>query len=649
MDDLEHPPPSTVFLVKDGVKGLAIKTSRMERVRVVMGGSGATTGGGVPVAHPERNKLKRNKPKRNKIDTILKAATCLWSNKQIVFSFCNFLVPAPLILALLTAVLYALSFLHKSTSWVIWFSFIPIILFLKKDKVKIRDVFLYGWLSGFGFFLLNLSWLRFVTTTGWIILAIFQGLFVSVWAVIVNRFSRSHQSALQRITAPPLAWIVVDWIRSQGAFGMEWGSPAYSQHDMLPVVQWASIFGPYGVSGLILLMNTLLAEGLLFTINGSNGSRHKGICVPTTWIAALIVLIMIWAGGGFLYYSAKEETEIAIKERTKQEEPKTITVGLIQPSMPQNEKWDPQNLERQMNQFYQMAKEAKEKGAELIIFPETAIPVTLISNSYVDLVLKSWAQTLQVHLFVGAVERKDNFEWNATFLINPKGEKEGKYHKQHLVPFGEYIPGPFKILRRYLKILDRVPEYKAGNNSTIFHTQGIPWSSLICFESTIPGLARKAVQDGARFLVVATNDAWFNTSSAPGTHARMGVFRAVENRVYLIQAANTGISTIITPKGNVKVSSKLFEKSVIVGTIRAETKEVAAQYDIKDDILKTSTDKYAAIKDTAVRDVTIKDVANESGKTIYVIFGDWLVFISMIVLFVLYLNNCFILKNANKK
>jgi apolipoprotein N-acyltransferase len=156
---------------------------------------------------------------------------------------------------------------------------------------------------------------------------------------------------------------------------------------------------------------------------------------------------------------------------------------------------------------------------------------------------------------------------NSAFLVTQTGEIQGKYSKRHLVPFGEYVP-----LRRIFFFLDKlavpVGDFIPGREVTVFRGPYGRFGVSICYEVIFPDEVREEVASGAEFLVNITNDAWFGRTSAPYQHLAMAAFRAVENNVYMVRAANTGISAIIEPSGRIAESAGLYVDAAFVGRIR---------------------------------------------------------------------------------
>jgi apolipoprotein N-acyltransferase len=153
---------------------------------------------------------------------------------------------------------------------------------------------------------------------------------------------------------------------------------------------------------------------------------------------------------------------------------------------------------------------------------------------------------------VGAVTEGKGGYFNSALLID-RTRLAGRYDKLHLVPFGEYIP--LKRLLPFLETVVPIGDIRPGQDHTVFEISNArmrnKFSVLICFEDLFPELSREFVKRGADFLVNITNDAWYKKTSAPYQHLAASVFRAVENRVFLARAANTGVSAFIAPDGKV--------------------------------------------------------------------------------------------------
>ena len=162
--------------------------------------------------------------------------------------------------------------------------------------------------------------------------------------------------------------------------------------------------------------------------------------------------------------------------------------------------------------------------------------------------------------------------YNSAYLVSPSGELTGKYDKTHLVPFGEYVP--LSNLLFFIGSLgEGIGDFKSGNEIFNFSLPQGKFGVLICFEIIFPDLCRRFVKHGAGFLVTLTNDAWFGRTAAPYQHFAMATFRAVENRVFVARAANTGISGFINPKGKILKQGGIFTEEAMTGVIRLSRKK----------------------------------------------------------------------------
>ena len=212
-------------------------------------------------------------------------------------------------------------------------------------------------------------------------------------------------------------------------------------------------------------------------------------------------------------------------------------------------------------------------GARLIVWPETAVPFYLASDTGESAVVRGIAGEAGAYVLTGSPSYRFNTDTgrpeflNSAYLLGPTGEISGRFDKVHLVPFGEYVP--FKRLLFFIdKLTEGVGDFVAGPGPYPMEFESSGIGVLICYESIFPRLAAAHVKNGAGVLVNITNDAWFGRTSAPYQHFQMSVLRAVENRVFLLRAANTGISAVVDPAGRVINQTALFEQAAVVEDIR---------------------------------------------------------------------------------
>ena len=252
-----------------------------------------------------------------------------------------------------------------------------------------------------------------------------------------------------------------------------------------------------------------------------------------------------------------------------------IKIAVIQGNVPQDEKWDEAREGYIFDKYSILTREAVKEGPDLVIWPETAFPDYFNSENEYTPKMKALAGEIHTPILFGAPLIETSLHasqeprvYNSALLLDGNGRLARRHDKVHLVPFGEYVPFKkwFGFVERFAKY--SIAGFTPGREYTVF---SIPEGSrpegpapatcgaLICFEDIFPRLARRYVQGGASLLVNMTNDAWFYESAAPYQHATASVFRAVENRVNVVRAANTGLSCFIDTKG--RITSRVKDRS----------------------------------------------------------------------------------------
>jgi apolipoprotein N-acyltransferase len=221
-------------------------------------------------------------------------------------------------------------------------------------------------------------------------------------------------------------------------------------------------------------------------------------------------------------------------------------------------------------------------GRGLIVWPETATPFFFQEEFNLSSVVRTIPRLSSDWLLFGSpsylAEGSRTFYMNSAFLLSPDGKISGKYDKMHLVPYGEYVP-----LRNFFPFINKlvagIGDFRKGEGINPLNIGNHSLGILICYEGIFPELSREYKARGANLLVNITNDAWFGRTSAPYQHLSMTVFRAVENRIYFLRSANTGISAIISPTGQIIKKTGLFERSVLRGSVKfLDRKTIYALY-----------------------------------------------------------------------
>jgi apolipoprotein N-acyltransferase len=362
---------------------------------------------------------------------------------------------------------------------------------------------------------------------------------------------------MQTILFIPILWTALEYLRSFLLTGFPWANLAYSQYLNLPFIQMADITGPYGLSFIILLVNTTLFWILHQWINKTFPVREV--------VVTLLVLV-----SSMIYGYVKMGM---IDQQMSQQA--TLKVALIQGNIDQSLKWDESFQKETLKIYERLSLKMAEQRPDLIIWPETATPFFFQQAiEYQPMVLDIPHKTNAFLLFGSPsfkVERGKVNHYNSAYFASPSKEIIGRYDKIHLVPYGEYVPlGEILPLG---SLGEGIGNFKSGKGIHNFSLPQGKFGVLICFEIIFPDLCRRFVKSGANFLVTITNDAWFGTTSAPRQHFSIAVFRAVENRVFIARAANTGITGFIDPRGKIIKRGGIFTEEAMNGTIRLSNKK----------------------------------------------------------------------------
>jgi apolipoprotein N-acyltransferase len=337
-------------------------------------------------------------------------------------------------------------------------------------------------------------------------------------------------------------------------------------------IQIADIIGAYGISLLVLFINLYL----FFTLEDFLENRifRLKFILP----AVVIFIVPVLYG--------------AVRVKTFKMPEENVRIGLIQPDLNPWDKWQAGNLDEQLELYLELSRKAVKKNAKIIIWPESALPVYLLVGNYFPQVNKihSFADSNDVFILTGMPDANFFFDkndappdakyskninmyfvsYNSILLFSPQSSQVQKYAKIKLVPFGEKVPfvEHLPFLGNLIKWQVGISSWNVGQKQTVFDlVEGVQLKvgSVICIESIYPEFVAGFVQNGANIIAVVTNDSWYGYTSGPFQHKEISVLRAVENRRFLVRAANGGISAIIDPLGRTVLQTKLFERNVLIG------------------------------------------------------------------------------------
>jgi len=346
----------------------------------------------------------------------------------------------------------------------------------------------------------------------------------------------------------PFLWVATELLRVHTFFEFPWCLLGYSQQPFLPVIQIASVTAVYGVSFLLVTSAALLAIALV-------EARLRRASLAA--FGSLVVLT--WGLGGWALSRPLPETG-------------RIQVGLVQGGIRQEDKWLPENAWSNVDRHLELTREAAARGARLVVWPESAVPFLYDAEPPLRALLQEAVRRDGIYLYFGNDDREPGPGGGQRIyvgakLLDPQGQVTARYRKIQLVPFGEYVPlKPLFTLggRVVAKLVQEVADFSPGTEAVTGDVGGHRIGGTICYEAIFPGLVRRFAAQGAELLVNVTNDAWYGRTSAPYQHLAMAAFRAVENRRYLVRAANTGITTVVDPWGRVHEPSALFDRTLLV-------------------------------------------------------------------------------------
>ena len=463
----------------------------------------------------------------------------------------------------LSGLLLILIFPWYDVEWLAWVALVPLLAATR--GARLRTAFWAGWFAGCVGYLGILRWVPHTminyggvpTAVSYGILALlslYVGLYVGVfamgWAWSLRVWPRGV------LLVVPALWVALEWVRAHALSGFPWASLGYSQYLHGALIQVAELTSVYGVSFALVLGNVLIAQ----LLHSLRRRQWRALGLPGT--LAAVCLVVVWGWGWWRLHQFTDATAAV---------PGGLGVALIQGNIAQDLKWDRAAREEIFSIYRTLTTEAAaDPLVDLIVWPEAATPFLFANERDFRTRLLGLARAIERPILFGspsyAREGPEDIMYNSAFLVGAEATVLGRYDKIHLVPFGEYIPW-----RRFLFFLDKLVEgigdFRSGELHTVMALPQGRFAVLICFEIIFPDLVRHFVRHGAQFLVNITNDAWFGYSPASYQHLSMVVFRAVENRLPIVRAANTGISAIIEPTGRLAEQTELFRRTWLKGRV----------------------------------------------------------------------------------
>jgi len=366
------------------------------------------------------------------------------------------------------------------------------------------------------------------------LLAAYAGVFCAGMHLVRPRLS--HPLAM---LLAGLMWTSLELARNHFLTGFSWLTLASALAPWPETIGLAAWVGSFGLSGLLVALSHTLTLGRGWT---------RLLILPLTGLCLLPALTR-----GPVVPSG------------------LASVTVIQGNIDQSLKWDEAMQNAILQTYVGLSRAAVVQNVpDLVVWPETAMPFYFQDPSDLSTTVRSSVEQLGVPVLAGAPAYSIPTEpgapqyvlHNRAYLLNKNGETLSWYDKEHLVPFGEYVP-----LEKWLPFISKlVPgqfEFRPGDNTAPLTAGPLAMGLLICYEAIFPELAQKQVERGANVLVNISNDAWFGSSSAPWQHLHLSVLRAVEQNRAIIRGTNTGISVFIGPDGRLQDPTVLFSSGIV--------------------------------------------------------------------------------------
>ena len=480
----------------------------------------------------------------------------------------------PWLAAISSGLLYAGCFPPFDQAWLCWIALTPLlaVIWFTGTNAKrrwLRDLSL-GYMTGLAFFWSVFSWLRTVTVPGLILVGAYMAIYFALWSWICGllRPSLRAPAVVSRWTQPPgsaaatesvssrspwlrstnnlwlafllaAVWVAQEWLRSLVFSGWGWNTLGTALHGQLAVIQIAEFTGVAGLSFLVAFTNVVLlttARRLILETQVRPIRPHYDL----TLTMAVVVGVM-----GF-----------GVRSLQVQRPAKTLSVALVQPNIPREQKFSPEFAQKTFEQFTRLSAPALGASArpDLIVWPESSMPGPVLHDDLSYRFVMDFSASAKTDLLLGTIDLDETNDYNAALLVSDGGKGVQVYRKVHLVPFGEYIPGRHIIPLLARVVGDQVPgDFGFGKEHTVFRLTNDKAliAPLICFEDTIGDLTRQFVLRGANLLANVTNDGWFLCSAGSRQHLANAVFRCVETRLPMVRAANTGVTCFVNEFGRI--------------------------------------------------------------------------------------------------
>ena len=470
------------------------------------------------------------------------------------------------LLVALGAIALTLSYPPFPLPIISFFAITPMVLLVRQavSDANPREAFRWGWWYGFITNACVLYWMVVAlwhftpfSALGYLATIAVLGLLTAgmFWFVVRIRLAAPR---IPLWVALPVAWTALEWLVGHlGDVRFPWLGLGTSLANAPVLVQWADIAGARGVTLWLAWCNVAIVEAVIDVSRASYVVRRLAPVVGTVLVA--------------LAYGEWRMKTLPIRD--------VGVIGMVQPNEGFREKWDPAHADSVVAKLVVLAQQVltKKPRPQLIVWPEAAIPDFLWRRPQWEAAITGIARTSHVPIFTGVFWAEPTWRslqdpyYNAALLIDSSGQWRGRpvYEKHYLVPVTERVPFvPVSVFRAIPGIRNWSGGFTPGKTLPIYRVGLGSFGVIVCYESAFEDLARAYRGKGASFLLNITNDAWFGKTSAPRQHASHLILRAIETRMGVARAANSGITEFVDPLGRTSAATHLDEEAIVSDTLR---------------------------------------------------------------------------------
>jgi len=486
--------------------------------------------------------------------------------------------------------MYSLAFSFPSAALLLFVSLVPFFISLEVSKTSSNTMMkgaAFGALSGSGitwwiitaaYFQYDVSLVKSVFLF-LLIVALPMAFIYMLFAMGYYYLFKGRRNILLVMAGLPSLWITVDYCVSSLPFGVPWIFAGYAAAPLSTFIQVADTGGVYLLSFLIVFVNAAVFMVLkeICQINTEHGIDvralvdvkqviQKEVLVPVVVLLLVIIPVLIYGISSYTGWS----------QYTGDRPGKSIEAVAIQGNFTSRQRWQDNSIFQRIEVYRSLTERYVDKGkASLVVWPETVVNSSMISHEKLAFIMSSLVNEDSI-LVTGAVFRPGGKQvYNSAYAISGNGQV-ARYDKNILLPYAESSPLGIEILDNYYSAPN---SFQPGMTVPVINTSNGTIGISICFEQVYPSYIRRSVGQGAAILVNISNDAWFGDTTQPGQHLNCSIIRAVEHRRYLVRAANSGYSGIISPAGELSNVTSLFSREVVKGRVRLiEQKSLYTRY-----------------------------------------------------------------------